>query len=36
MRFRNSNLIEQNRVDIKIFVNDLLNVSNKISINIKK
>ena len=36
MRFRNSNLIEQNRVDIKIFVNDLLNVSNKISTNIKK
>ena len=36
MRFRNSNLIEQGRVDIKIFANNLLNVNNEILVNIKK
>ena len=36
MRLRNSNLIEQNRVDIKKFAKNLLNMSNEISSNIKK
>ena len=36
MRFRNSNLIEQDRVDMKTFANNLLNINNEISINIKK
>ena len=36
MRFYNSNLIEQNRVNIKTFANNFLNVSNEILINIKK
>ena len=36
MKLRNSNLIKQNRVDIKTFANNLLNVSNKISASTKK
>ena len=36
IRLRNSNLIEQNRVDIKKFAKNLLNVNNEISLNIKK
>ena len=36
MRFHNSNLIKQNRVDIKTFANDFLNVNNEILISIKE
>ena len=36
MKFRNSNLIKQNRINIKTFINNLLNINNKTLINIKK
>ena len=36
IKFRNSNLIKQSYINIKIFANNLLNVSNEILISIKK
>ena len=36
MRLRNSNLIEQGRVNIKKFVKSLLNVNNETLLNTKK
>ena len=36
MRFRNSNLIEQDYINIKTFANNLLNVNNETLANTEK
>ena len=36
MKFHNLNLIKQNRIDIKIFTNDFLNINNETLTNIRK
>ena len=36
MKFRNSNLIKQDRINIKIFANNLLIINNETLINTKK
>ena len=36
MKFRNSNLIKQNRINMKTFANNLLNINNEILTSIRE